>query len=198
MGMREEESILLTAAGILHDIGKTRTPPEILNKQGKLTDEEFEEMKRHVVYGYRILENQSIPQDVKLGALMHHEKIDGMGYPMGLKGGRINRFAKIISICDIYDAMTANRVYRGKICPFDVIRTFERRVYGELDTECLLVFLRNIAYSFVGTWVKLNDGRVAEVLFINSSNLSKPIVRVENGDLIDLSTNNDLIIASVV
>ncbi|MDR1531024.1 MAG: HD-GYP domain-containing protein [Clostridiales bacterium] len=198
MGMRQDEGIVLTAAGVLHDIGKMKTPPEILNKRGRLTDEEFIEMKRHVMHGYELLEHQNIPNEVKLAALMHHEKIDGKGYMLGLKGEQIDKLTKIISICDIYDAMTANRVYRGKICPFDVIRTFERSVYGELDTECLLIFLRNIAYSFIGAWTKLNDGRAAEVMFINAGNLSRPIVRTESKELIDLSGSSDISIVEVI
>jgi len=106
--------------------------------------------------------------------------------------------AKIIAICDIYDAMTTNRVYRGKICPFEVIRTFESKVYGELDTQSLLIFLNNIAYTYIGSWVRLTDGAVAEVVFINNKQLSRPMVRTIDGKFIDLSVNKDISIDSLV
>ena len=198
MGLNEESMLNLTTAGMLHDIGKTKTPPEILNKTGALTNAEYKIMKEHTVEGYRILEAQSIPADVKMAALLHHEKMDGSGYPLGLKGYKINQLAKMVSIVDIYDAMTANRVYRAKICPFTVIKTFERKSYGELDTEFLLVFLRNIAYTYIGAWVRLTDGREAEVMFINQNNLANPIVRTADGAIIDLVYEKDLSISELL
>ncbi|MDR1531552.1 MAG: HD-GYP domain-containing protein [Clostridiales bacterium] len=189
--------VYLTTAGILHDIGKTRTPPEILNKAGPLKDEEFKIMKRHTIDGYEILKNQNIPESIKLAALMHHEKINGKGYPYGLLGENIETFAKIVSIVDIYDAMTANRIYRAKLCPFEVIRMFETKVYGEIDTENLIVFLRNIAYTYLGNYVKLTDGQEGTVVFINQQNLSKPIVRLTDGRLISLAEEENLSVLSL-
>ncbi len=198
LDLDETNMINLTAAGILHDIGKTKTPPGILNKRGRLSDEEFKIMKMHTVDGYRILQPQDIPNEIKLTALMHHERIDGSGYPLGIKAEKIDKLSKMVSIVDIYDAMTANRVYRGKICPFEVIRTFETKVYGELDTEFLWMFLRNIAYTYLGTWVILSDGSIGEVVFINQNNLSKPIVKVDDGRILDLAYEKELKIVSVV
>ncbi len=198
LGYDEEQSLILTTAGILHDIGKTQVPPEILNKTGPLTVEEFNEIKKHTLYGYRLLEKRpDIPQDVKLAALVHHEKIDGSGYPIGIHGEKINSISKIVSICDIYDAMTADRIYREKICPFEVIKSFEQRSFGELDTKFLFVFLQNIAYNYIGSFVELSDGRIAEVVFINRAHLSQPIVRCDN-EMIDLSVNRNIKIMKIV
>lgn len=194
----ETSTMRLTCAGVLHDIGKTRIPNEVLNKKGRLTDEEFRIIKKHTVLGYKILVGHDIPKSIHLASLMHHEKINGKGYPTGVTGDRIDAFAKIVSICDIYDAMTANRAYRPKLCPFEVIREFERNVFGELDTEYLLVFLRNIAHTYVDAPVKLNDGRAGIVIFINNLNLSKPIVRLDDGQILDLSHIDELQIASMI
>jgi len=194
----ETDTLQLTTAGILHDVGKTKIPLEILNKKGRLTDDEFKIIKTHTELGYKILKDQPIPTSIKLAALMHHEKINGQGYPLRVTGDKIDTFAKIVSICDIYDAMTANRVYRAKICPFEVIRTFERSVYGELDTEFLLIFLRNIAETYVGSPVKLSDSRHGTVMFINKLNLSKPIVRLDNGEMLDLSHIDELSISEIL
>ena len=193
----EEETIYLTTAGMLHDIGKMKISKKILNKRGRLTDSEFEIMKQHSVLGYRILKDQDIPNEIKLGTLMHHERIDGSGYPLGVRGDKISKYAKIISICDIYDAMTSDRIYRGRICPFEVIKTFEVSSYGELDTTYLLVFLKNIAYTYFGSWVRLDDGRQGEVVFINPNSLSRPMIRVGD-DIIDLSQNESLEIIGVI
>jgi HD-GYP domain-containing protein (c-di-GMP phosphodiesterase class II) len=129
---------------------------------------------------------------------MHHEKMDGSGYPMGVKEEKIGNMAKIITICDIYDAMTANRVYRDRICPFEVIKTFETKVYGELDTKYLLLFLKNIAYTYIGHWVRLSDGTEAEVMFINGAQLSRPLVRTKDEKFIDLSVEKRLYIDSLI
>ncbi|MDR1067063.1 MAG: HD-GYP domain-containing protein [Clostridiales bacterium] len=196
--LSEEETLYLTVAGILHDVGKLRIPDAILNKTGKLTDKEYEIIKRHTLEGYDILRDVAIPEEIKAAALMHHEKIDGSGYPSGLANGSIVWLARIIAIVDIFDAMTSNRAYRGKICPFSVIKTFQNNVYGELDTEFLLVFLRNIAYTYVGSRVKLSDEREAEVIFINQRDLSNPIVRTTDDDIVDLSAHRDLIVDSLI
>lgn len=102
---------VLMLAGLLHDIGKLLIPEEILNKPGKLTDEEFQEIKKHPRYGYDILKNQNIDSRIKKAALMHHERCDGSGYPSGLTEDTIDSFAQIIAIADVYDAMTAARSY---------------------------------------------------------------------------------------
>jgi len=197
MGYDSEDLANLTTSGLLHDIGKTKTPSEILNKQGKFTEQEYEIMKKHTILGYRIMQQQDIPSEIKLGALMHHEKIDGSGYPLGITGGKIGNIAKILTICDIYDAMTANRVYRKKLCPFEVIKMFESRVYGELDTKYLLTFLQSIAYSYLGRWVLLSNAIEAEVVFINSRSLSQPVVRTTDDEFIDLSMERTLSISDL-
>lgn len=195
--LSDEETTYLTAAGFLHDIGKLKIPHSILNKQTRLTDKEYEIMKKHTILGYRILQTQNIPNEIKLGALMHHEKIDGTGYPLGVTHEKISKYARIIAICDIYDAMTSDRVYRGRICPFEVIKKFQISSYGELDTTYLLVFLKNIAYTYYGSWVKLNDGRSGEIVFINPTDLSRPMVRVGE-EIIDLHEREELDIIGVI
>jgi len=191
----EEDLANLTAAGILCDVGKTKIPPEILNKKGKLTKEEFEMVKMHPVYGYEAIKDHDIPEEVKLAVLQHHERIDGSGYPYGLKGDELSRYARIFGICDVYAAMIASRPYREKISPFSVIREFERDYYSHLDTEYLWVFLRNIANNYRGRKVELRSGRIGNVMFINNADLSSPIVVLDNGEPIDLMyQKNDAIV----
>jgi len=197
LNLRDEETEDLTVAGLLHDIGKLKIDSTILNKKDKLTDEEFEEIKKHPVIGYEIIKDTDLPKQIKEAILMHHEKINGTGYPSGLKGDEINKYAKIISICDIYDAMTSARAYRESFCPFQVIRNFERQNFSILDTQYLLIFLQNIAYTYVGSSVKLTNGKTAEIIFINQRQMSRPIVKTDT-EFIDLSKNLSIDIENLV
>ena len=187
----------LTIAGILHDVGKTQVDEELIKKPEKLTDKEYSHIKEHAYLGYKLIENLDIPDEIKSGVLMHHEKIDGSGYPLGLKDDKITTTAKIVAICDIYEAMTADRVYRPKVCPFEVIKNFEQNCYDVLDTRLLLAFLQNIVYTYIGSDVMLSDSRVAKVVFINQANLSKPIVKIDD-TFIDLSIEKDMYIKHII
>jgi len=197
LNLSEDETEDLTVAGLLHDIGKLKIDSKILNKKGKLTDEEFEEIKKHPVLGYEIIKDMNISDLIKDAVLMHHEKINGTGYPSGLKEEQISKYAKIVSICDIYDAMTSDRSYRNRICPFTVIRNFERQNFSILDTKYLFIFLQNIAYTYVGSWARLTNGKTAEIIFINQAQMSRPIVKSED-EFIDLSKNTDIDIEELV
>lgn len=119
----------LVIAGLLHDIGKITIPSEILNKEGKLTDEEFEQIRSHPRAGYDLIRDLKIDSRIKKAALQHHERCDGTGYPMRVDEIMLDDFAMVIAIADVYDAMTAARKYRAPLCPFQVIREFERDGY---------------------------------------------------------------------
>lgn len=187
MNLSQWEIDDIATAGLLHDIGKTKVSQELLSKPGKLSNLEFEEIKRHTVLGYSLVEKvKDAVAQIKLTVLMHHEKIDGSGYPLGAKDDEIPIYAKIIAVADIYDAMTSNRVYRDKMCPFDVIKNFEMQTFGKLDTKVITIFLKNIANSYLGDYVELNNGEIAEIVFINPSRVWQPIVK-SDGKYIDLS-----------
>lgn len=175
----------VTVSGLLHDVGKMKIDNKILNKPGKLTNEEFEIIKKHATFGYEAIKEQTINQDIKNGVLFHHEKLDGSGYPLGIKGEQIPLYAKIISIVDIYDAMTSKRSYHDKHSPFKVIRMFEQESYGLLDTKLLFVFLENIAHNYLGKDVLLSTGEEARIVFIHNQTPSRPIVQVDE-KMIDL------------
>ncbi|MDR0957681.1 MAG: HD-GYP domain-containing protein, partial [Clostridiales bacterium] len=197
LNMDEHTLANLVTAGMLHDIGKLKVPKEILDKPGHLTETEMAEARNHAVYGYRILENKQVALEVKQTALMHHERLDGSGYPVGAKGDKIKYFAKIISICDIYDAMTSDRPYRKKICPFEVIRQFEQSSFASIDTELLLIFLQNISYTYISSRVRLSDDRLGEVTFINRNHLSRPTIFVDDGEVVDLIRDKNIDVAEI-
>ena len=171
----------LVQAGLLHDIGKGKIPLEILNKPGVLTSDEYEEMKMHTLYGYRIAEKiPNLNDNILNGILMHHEREDGSGYPLNLKGDQIGEFAKIIAIADIYDAMTSNRVYRVKESPFDVFVLMEKDSFGVLDQRITSIFLKNIGSYYIGDFVRISTGDIGEIVYINPIHISQPIIRVNN------------------
>lgn len=194
----EDDQKTLTLCGFYYDIGKFKIPPEILRKQGKYTPEEFNMMKSHALKGYQMLMDLNIDYRIKLCALMHHERCDGSGYPQGLKGEKINQFAKIISILDSYEAMTSYRTYRAPLCPFSVIEIFEKDGYGKYDTGVYMTFLERMVEEYIGKEVQLNDGTTCVVVLINKQKFSRPMVRTNEGVYIDLSKEKNLSITSLV
>lgn len=183
----ETDQMMATACGLFHDVGKFMLPTGVLRKPGKLTPDEFEIVKTHTTEGFHLLGRySSIPEPVKNAALMHHEKCDGSGYPYGLKGDDIDRFSKIVTIADIFDAMTSERVYRAAMCPFSVIKYFEDDGIQKYEIKYILTFLENVSNTYLNHRVTLSNGMEGNVIFINPDNFSKPVVRMENNEIIDL------------
>jgi HD-GYP domain-containing protein (c-di-GMP phosphodiesterase class II) len=195
--MSKKEIEEVTIAGLLHDIGKIKLDKNILHKPGNLSKKEFDHIKKHSQFGYDIIKSQNISTDIKMGVLLHHEKIDGSGYPLGLKGADIHKYAKIIAIADIYDAMTSDRPHRKKFSPFTAIQMFEQKSYGLLDTKFLFVFLENIAHNYLGTDVLLSTGKEAKIVFIHNTSPSRPIVQVDNS-MIDLMVEPNIMINEII
>ncbi|MCR4998371.1 MAG: HD-GYP domain-containing protein, partial [Lachnospiraceae bacterium] len=159
---------ILTIAGLVHDIGKLSIPEEVLNKQGKLTDEEFQLIRQHPLTGNRTLKNlHHIDRRILSATLQHHERGDGSGYPRQLQQDEIDDFASIIAIADVYDAMTAARSYRAPLCAFQVIQSFEKDGLQKYDPKYILLFLDHIASSYQNSRVVLSDGRSCRIIYIN-------------------------------
>lgn len=194
----EEDAKALILCGFYYDIGKFMIPKEILLKQGKLTDEEFETMRSHTIIGNKMLMSLDMDQRIKDAALMHHERIDGSGYPQKLVDGQIGQFAKIIAILDSYEAMTSYRSYRAPLCPFTVIEIFEKDGYGKYDTGCYMTFLERMVEEYIGKEVELSDGTICVVVLINKQKYSRPMVKSNDGKYIDLATQKNLSIKALV
>jgi len=150
LGYSEEELMVLTVAGLLHDIGKIVTPKEILNKPGKLTAQEFDVVKLHVAKGYNLLNNLNIPDEIKMAALMHHEKQDGSGYMYGLNSEAIPKHTKIVAICDIYDAMVSVRVYKNNINPIASLESMESDLSGKISWHYMQIFKNKLMETYIG------------------------------------------------
>ena len=197
LGMSGEELRILTLAGLLHDVGKLKIPVKILTKPRKLTNEEYSLVKTHSVEGFNILQALDLDEHVLNAALMHHERCDGSGYPFGLTHNEIDRYARIVSIADVYDAMTSPRVYRGPLCPFKVIEIFENEGLQKYDPELILIFLEYIVNTYMNNRVRLSNGAEGDVVLINKLNLSKPMIRCGNHYL-DLSREHNLSIEAII
>jgi len=196
--MNEKDTRILTLAGLLHDIGKMLIPDEILTKPGKLTEEEFQTIKEHPVLGYNILKTQDINYHVCMAALMHHERCDGHGYPSNLTGDKIDMFAKIVAIADVYDALTASRCYRGPVCPLEVIGVFQTEGLTQYDTKYLMIFLDRVMCSYLHYTVKLSNGETGKIIMMHRNTLSRPVISLENGNFIDLASERNITIVGVV
>ena len=194
----EEDVKTVTACGMLHDIGKLKIDDAIIKKPGKLTDAEFRAIQSHPAEGYRILQKQNIDLHIKLSALEHHEKCDGSGYPMKLTGARIDPFAKIVAIADVYDAMTANRVYREGMCPFRVIEIFEEEGFHKYEVAYIIKFLENVVNTYIDNRVMLSDGRIGTVRWINKQRLSKPMLQMNDGTFLELEKSPGLHIEKIL
>lgn len=188
---------LATACGLLHDIGKLLVPHDIITKPGKLSAEEYAQIQKHPVAGYQLLLSQNVDDHVRYAALMHHERCDGTGYPMHLSGNQIDKYARIVAIADVYDAMTAARVYRGPLCPFRVIEIFESEGYQRYDAEYLLTFLNNVVNTYIQNRCRLSDGREGDIIFINKDKLSRPIVQCGR-EYVNLAEQPELSIAELL
>lgn len=198
IGYRQEQVNEIVVAGLLHDVGKTQIPLEILNKPGKLTKEEMGVMRQHSIHGYKLItEANTFSSDVAMAALQHHERLDGSGYPARTLNDKIHPYAKLIAIADIYDAMTSDRLYSGKVTPFVVVETLMVEMYGQLDPDICVIFLNNLRDHFIGSIVELSDGREAEIVFQGQDG-SKLIVRTKSEEFITLGDKNDLKIAMVL
>ena len=197
LGLSKAESDLVTECGVLHDIGKLKIPESIIKKPAKLTDEEYAIIKTHPMEGYRILINCDVDDHIRKACLQHHEKADGSGYPFGIKNEQMDFYSKIVAISDVYEAMTAVRVYRGSLSPFQVIDAFEREGLQKYDTHMIMTFLQNIADTYMLNRVKLSDGREGDIVFINKQRLSKPMIKCGD-EFVDLTKVPDIYISAIL
>ncbi|MCR5684564.1 MAG: HD-GYP domain-containing protein [Lachnospiraceae bacterium] len=197
LGMNEDEQRVLTLAGLLHDVGKTAIPREILHKPDSLTPEEYAIVKTHTIKGYDSIKEKHIDDRIKMAVLQHHERADGSGYPYGKTADQIDNFAMITAIADVYDAMTSDRIYRPRICPFEVVRSFENDGYSKFDPQFLVPLLEQISEVYMNHTVRLSDDKVGKIVLMNKQELSKPIVQVDD-TFVDLSRQRGVKISEIL
>ncbi|PRR77095.1 Cyclic di-GMP phosphodiesterase response regulator RpfG [Clostridium liquoris] len=183
---------LLAYSATLHDFGKSKIDKSILYKQTRLTEKEFKEIRKHPIIAYNLVKNMTtLNASVGYGILMHHERMDGSGYPLGLKGDEINEFAKIIAIADTFDAVNSNRIYRKRKDPFGALEIIQRDSLGKLDYNYSKIFIEHIVNYYIGEKVLLDNNDVCKIIQIDVNNLSCPLL-LNNDNFIDLKKRKDL------
>lgn len=196
-GLSEKDVYQVGVAGLLHDVGKSQIPNEILNKAGKLTEEEFTIMKKHTVFGYNILKEKSdLPTEVVAGVLQHHEKINGRGYPLKLTEKQISTYAKVLSVADIYDALVTERPYKKGFSPHDALEMI-MALTDELDLNYMRSFIETVILYPVDSVVTLSNGERAKVVQNTPQYPMRPkVVSLKTGKVYDLA--NDISCASIM
>ncbi|MCM1215358.1 MAG: HD-GYP domain-containing protein [Lachnospiraceae bacterium] len=196
-GLPDKDVYQIGVSGLLHDVGKSQIPNEILNKAGKLTEEEFAVMKNHTLFGYNILKEKSeIPDAIIAGVLQHHEKINGKGYPLKLSGKQITPYARVLSVADIYDALVTERPYKKGFSPHDALEMI-MAMTDELDVEFMRSFIDTVILYPVDSTVTLSNGERARVVMNTPHYPMRPkVVGLKSGKVYDLA--NDLGCASII
>lgn len=190
-------------AGLMHDVGKAFIPNEVLNKPGKLTDEEFAVIKEHPTKGWGALSIAEGANEIALDVcLHHHERVDGHGYPEGVSGDKLTLFARMGAVCDVYDALTSNRCYKNGWEPAEALRKMAEWREGHFDEKVFHAFVRTIGIYPVGTLVKLKSNQLAVVVEQTEKSLLTPVVKaffsIKSNEpyfpqMIDLSKSQDKI-----
>ena len=203
LGMKDDMLKQAGIAGLLHDIGKVFIPDEVLNKPGKLTDEEFNIVKMHPVKGWEFLKDSGEVSDLILDVCRHHhERVDGMGYPDKLSGEALTLFARMGAVCDVYDAITSNRSYKKGWEPVESIRKMAEWNNGHFDEVVFHAFVKTVGIYPTGTLLKLKSGRLGVVTDQSKKSLVMPIVKVFFStrsnvhilqEIVDLSKSTDSI-----
>ncbi len=191
MRLKEDELVKLSAAALLHDMGKLMIDPKILNKPGKLTPEEYKNVKEHSRLSYELIKDRiNISAATKVGVLFHHENEDGTGYPANLHGDKIHIFAKIIHVTDVYDALTSRRPYKDPIAISEAIEYLMGGCGTLFSQRVVEAFLKFVPVYPRGSIVRISDGREA-IVVKNCTNPLRPVIRFMDGSTVDLSADSN-------
>lgn len=181
----------LILCGFYYDIGKLRLPYELLWKPGKLTPEEFKIIQTHPVVGYMMIRDLTLDTHVKNAVVMHHERLDGSGYPYHMRGQKIDEYARYIAIIDAYIAMASPRSYRAALTPLQILGNLQSDL-SKFDVELLMPIMKRIADVQIGTRVQTSDNRIWEVLIINSNQYARPIMKNDQNEILNLLEHPEL------
>ena len=183
MGYVEQEIKEIAMGALLHDIGKALIPGDLLQSNARLTPDEQAIMKDHPELGYELVKDMDLPHSVKQIIRLHHEKLDGSGYPMGLKGLDIPRYVRLVTVCDMYDAMTTTRSYRKRMPLHTALEILMRDAVYKIDSEVYRQMTSTICLYPTGLGVVLSDGRIGIVSKYRHMNPTRPVVQIVEFDI---------------
>jgi HD-GYP domain-containing protein (c-di-GMP phosphodiesterase class II) len=187
-------------AGLLADCGMAKVRPSIIQKNAALMQSEFEEIKNHVNYSYQMVQHiPSLKEETKVAIFQHHERLDGSGYPLGLKNKKIHPVAQMIAVADTYHAMTSERLYRRKQSPFRVLELMLQDHFGKFDISALNALCLGIANFSKGSQIKLSNGQLGEVLFITEKSPTRPLIKLNHsGEILNLEMVRELYVEEII
>jgi HD-GYP domain-containing protein (c-di-GMP phosphodiesterase class II) len=177
LNLPEEQLNTLGLGALLHDVGKLKVPTTVLNKPDRLSTEEFDIMKKHTLFGYDLMKKQDGLSNEALNIIVqHHERLNGSGYPYNLQHGQISHFSRIVSIVDVYDAITSKRVYHDETPPFNALSDIYKQREKDFDSGLVEQFIKCLGIYPIGSLVELNTGQVGVVVFFSEKNHLSPTV----------------------
>jgi HD-GYP domain-containing protein (c-di-GMP phosphodiesterase class II) len=200
MGFPKGQTLQLGLAGVLADCGMAKINTSITEKAAFLTKVEFNEVKKHTVYSYQMIQDTPLlRQEMKLAILQHHERLDGSGYPRGDKMDQISVFAQVLAVADVFHAMTSERIHRSKESPFKVIEMIKEEEFGKFDIKVVQALLDLVGNLSIGTRVQLTNGEVGEVVFVHRDARLRPMIKNStDGSILDLTTNRHIAVGKVL
>lgn len=195
-----KEIVQVAMAGCLSDAGMAKISPALINKTEPLTAEEFNEVKQHTKYSFKMIpEHSLLKKETRLSIFQHHERLDGSGYPFGNVDNKIHPYAKIIAVADTFHAMTSERLYRKKQSPFKVLEKLQQDYFGKFELKVLQTLSSGIIQYTIGSKVRLSNGQKAEILFIEEKTPVRPLLKLdEDMGILDLAKNRHLFIEEIL
>ncbi|MDQ0297619.1 HD-GYP domain-containing protein (c-di-GMP phosphodiesterase class II) [Salibacterium salarium] len=199
-GMAKKEWLQAGVAGALCDAGMAKLPTAILYNKEHLEEREYEEVKNHPYYSYSMVkEAKMVSEEVLFAVLQHHEREDGSGYPLQVKNDQIHKLSKIVSVADVYHAMTSERYYSDKQSPYKVIDQMNKEEFGKLDPQILKLLMDSLVNFSIGAMVRLSNGQAAKIIYIDNKYPADPMVRLHDTDeMIQLSSKEEPFIEEIL
>lgn len=200
LGYKQGDINQISITGLLCDSGMAKVDAGITAKNITLTEKEYRGIKQHPIYSYQLLKNvMSIKEGVKIGVLQHHERIDGSGYPLGVKGAQLHPYSKIVALADTYQAMVSVRPYRSKQSPFKVLEQIIQDDFGRFDLSIVTELKKGLLKFSAGTKVRLSNGLSAEIVFIDEQYPTRPMIKILGKDeIITLKDRRELYIEELI
>lgn len=195
--LSEDETRIATLCGLLCDIGKMKISDAILRKPDTLNEAEMWAVKKHAYEGYQLVRNLDIDNHIKNAVLTHHERCDGSGYPFGLRGSKIDPYARMVAIADVYDAMTSVRPWRNAMSPFQAVQIMQDEGLQKYDVRFIMTFLENVMNTFIGNRVLLSNGEKGEIVYIHKNNVTRPTLKC-GGHYVDMNEDKEIQIVAML